>query len=140
MSKSDPASGSRILLTDTDDVIASKIRKATVDSEIGISYDPEGRPGLSNLLHILSSLNGIEPSKLAQIHAKSSNQSFKELVADEIIQVLRPIRSEMYRLEKDPEFVLSVLEQGEAKARERAQKTMVRVKLALGLPESAPHL
>ncbi len=134
MSKSDPASGSRILLTDTDDMIASKIRKATVDSETGISYDPETRPGLANLLHILSSLTGTEPSKLAETHAQSSNQSFKERVADEIIQALRPIRREMERLEKDPAFVLSVLENGEAKARERAQKTMLAVRRAIGLP------
>ena len=134
MSKSDPASGSRVLLTDTDELIASKIRKATMDSETGISYDPENRPGLANLLHILSSLTGTEPSTLAETHAERSNQSFKELVSGEIIQALRPIRREMEQLEKDPGFVLSVLEQGEAKARERAQKTMLTVRRVIGLP------
>lgn len=53
MSKSAADSRSRILLSDSRDEIASKIRKAVTDSEGHISYDPAGRPGVSNLLRIL---------------------------------------------------------------------------------------
>merc|ERR1711939_99457 len=52
MSKSDPNPKSRILLTDSNEVIRSKIKSAMTDSFDGISYEPERRPGVSNLLDI----------------------------------------------------------------------------------------
>lgn len=54
MSKSDPDPKSRICLTDTPDQIASKIRKSVTDFTSQITYDLEGRPGVSNLINILA--------------------------------------------------------------------------------------
>lgn len=54
MSKSDPDPKSRISLTDTPDEIASKLKKSVTDCTSQISYDLEGRPGISNLINILS--------------------------------------------------------------------------------------
>lgn len=58
MSKSDPDAKSRISLTDTPDEIASKVRKSVTDLTSRISYDLEGRPGVTNLLNILSIFSG----------------------------------------------------------------------------------
>lgn len=61
MSKSAPDASSRILLTDSDDDIARKIKRAVTDSEARIAYDPQSRPGVSNLLAILAALQA-EPT------------------------------------------------------------------------------
>ncbi|RHY10234.1 hypothetical protein DYB25_010371 [Aphanomyces astaci] len=58
MSKSDISTQSRIDLTDSPDVIVKKIRKAQTDAIPGISYDKAGRPGVSNLMSILSAVTG----------------------------------------------------------------------------------
>ena len=58
MSKSAPDQNSRILLTDPSDRIKAKIRGAVTDSTVGITYDPEGRPGAANLLTILAACTG----------------------------------------------------------------------------------
>ncbi|KAJ3038416.1 hypothetical protein HK097_003182, partial [Rhizophlyctis rosea] len=60
MSKSDPSDATRINLSDTPDQIRSKIRKATTDTTLGISYDPDMRPGVANLLRIHSAFSGEE--------------------------------------------------------------------------------
>lgn len=58
MSKSDPDPKSRICLTDTPDQIALKVRKSVTDFTSQIGYDLEGRPGVSNLVNILSIFSG----------------------------------------------------------------------------------
>src|SRR5271154_1168395 len=69
MSKSHQDPLSRILITDSEDEIKSKIKKALTDTENRVSYDPEKRPGVSNLIEILR-------------HASNSSKSCEELVAD----------------------------------------------------------
>lgn len=133
MSKSDPAAGSRILLSDTDDLIVSKIKKATVDSIHGITYDLNERPGVANLLHILSCITGQSPQEIAAASASDSNQAFKQKVADAVVSAVRPIREEMVRLEKDREYVERVLSEGEERAQSLAMSTMKDVRAALGL-------
>ena len=58
MSKSAPDANSRILLTDTPEQIQSKFKRAVTDSEPMLTYDPENRPAVSNLISILSGLGG----------------------------------------------------------------------------------
>ncbi|OON18262.1 tRNA ligase class I [Opisthorchis viverrini] len=56
MSKSDPSEGGCIYLTDSPDQIRLKVRRAQTDSQFGVSYNAEDRPGIANLLRILSAL------------------------------------------------------------------------------------
>jgi tryptophanyl-tRNA synthetase len=133
MSKSDPAEGSRILLSDSDDQIASKIKKATMDSITGISYDTEKRHGVANLIHIMSCATGQSPSEISQSCSTDSNQKFKEKVKENVIGLVKPIREEMARLKKDLPYVQKVLEMGEEKARAKAEETMKEVKRVVGL-------
>ena len=58
MSKSDRSDGGRINLTDDDDTIARKVRRAQTDSVASISYDPESRPAVSNLVGIFAAVSG----------------------------------------------------------------------------------
>ncbi|KAK9692471.1 Tryptophan--tRNA ligase, mitochondrial, partial [Basidiobolus ranarum] len=122
MSKSDPSDNTRINLNDPSDTIVRKIRKATTDSFTGITYEPEKRPELANLLRIYSGASGKSIEEICGIHQDSNNSQFKEDLAEVLVHTLNPIQSEMKRLEKDPGFVESTLLVGEAKATEIAEK------------------
>ncbi|EXJ63049.1 tryptophanyl-tRNA synthetase [Cladophialophora yegresii CBS 114405] len=137
MSKSDPDPKSRVLITDSPEEIHAKIRGAVTDSEPGISYDPERRPGVSNLVEILKHVTeSREPSEfIAKDNADVSMRAFKELIADEIIIALRGIRERFQELmaDKDAKRLRSEIENGGAKARRKARLTMGDVSQALGL-------
>jgi tryptophanyl-tRNA synthetase len=133
MSKSDPSVASRILLTDTPDQIASKIRKATMDSIHGITYEPLTRHGVANLIHILSCFTKSTPTEIAEKYASLSNQAFKNLVAEAIIEKLEPIRLEIMRLEKEKEYVEAVLRKGQIRAAKIAEETMTQVNSVVGM-------
>ncbi len=67
MSKSDDSDYSRINLTDSADMIMNKFKKAKTDSIAEITYDPDNRPDISNLLKIFSVLSGVKIEKLVEI-------------------------------------------------------------------------
>ena len=137
MSKSHKNDRSRILITDTPDEIRAKVTSALTDSLTGISYDLANRPGVSNLLDILSIFDAQQrsPTQLAQEHAEMHPRHFKAMVSDAIIQGLHGIRSRYLEL-LDTESAVN-LDQVEAdgarKARQSAEETMHLVRRAVGL-------
>ena len=66
MSKSDVSSQATINLTDSPDVIRSKISKAVTDSQPSITYDTENRPGVSNLINMYSAISGRSPAQICE--------------------------------------------------------------------------
>ena len=132
MSKSDVIISSRILMNDSDDQIVSKIRKAATDTELGITWDPIKRPGIANLLNILSCIVNEDPSELALKYKDYSNMKLKDLVSDAVISLVKPIREEMHRIDKDVDVDL-LLSSGESRAREIAENTMKEVRNVVGL-------
>jgi len=142
MSKSAPDVNSRILLTDSDDLIKQKIKRAVTDGEPTISFDPHSRPGVSNLLSILSALDASQKSpeewanelnQRASTAGGATGRIIKEAVTDSIISVIRPIREEFQRLQADPGHLLTLETLGKEKAQERAVKTMQEVRRLVGL-------
>ncbi|KAJ4304021.1 Tryptophan--tRNA ligase, mitochondrial [Collariella sp. IMI 366227] len=94
MSKSDPAPKSRILISDTDQTIRKKIRTAVTDAQDHVSYDPAARPGVSNLLDILSALDaqGRTPGQLAEEMKGFKISGLKEELVTVLCKELGPIR------------------------------------------------
>ncbi|KAJ3299008.1 hypothetical protein HK104_010090 [Borealophlyctis nickersoniae] len=133
MSKSDASDASRINLDDTPDQIRSKIRRATVDEIRGITYEPQSRPGVANLLHICSALSGEEPEAIAKRFANKGNQEFKEYVSETVVESLKGKREELARLRKDPKHIEEILCAGEEKARKIADRTLKDVWKVIGL-------
>ncbi|KAL7814882.1 hypothetical protein V8C44DRAFT_348485 [Trichoderma aethiopicum] len=135
MSKSHPAQKSRILITDTPQEIRSKIATALTDSTPGISYDPAARPGISNLLEILSVFDqeSRTPAQLAQVYADASPKIFKEAVADALVTGLHGIRDRYLELSADDSYLDRIEQQGARKAQKSAEETMDIVKAAVGL-------
>ncbi|WEW61856.1 Tryptophan--tRNA ligase, mitochondrial [Emydomyces testavorans] len=138
MSKSHTDPNSRILLTDAPDTIHKKIKVALTDSQPGITYEPAKRPGVSNLLEILSEFDescSLSPAELAREHENSSLRALKEHVAEKVAEHLAPIRERYAELMMDgrgKEYLENVAEEGAQKAAKNAERTMRRVKDAVG--------
>jgi len=139
MSKSAPLVRSRVLLSDSPEAVRSKIGAALTDSAPGdITYDPKGRPGVANLLEIMAHLGGADgagPAEVARECAGLSLKAFKERVAEVVNARLEPIRGEYERLlgEKGGKALDDVALRGAERAKGTAERTMRRVKRAVGI-------
>jgi tryptophanyl-tRNA synthetase len=135
MSKSDPSEASRIALTDSDDAIAQKIRKAKTDPE-PLPDDPkllDNRPEAKNLVGILAALSD-EP--VEQVLARFAGQgfgAFKPALADAVIATIAPIRSRLNDLRRDEAAIDGFLARGAERARELAAPTLAAAYRAVGL-------
>ncbi|QRD00543.1 tryptophan--tRNA (Trp) ligase, partial [Parastagonospora nodorum SN15] len=137
MSKSDPKPKSRILITDSKDVIHNKLRTALTDSIEGVSYDPEKRPGVSNLVDLLYHFDdsvAASPEELAGELKDLSMRALKEKVADTVEVGIRDIR-ERYKslMDGDQKELVEHAEEGARRAEEIAEATMKRVREAMGM-------
>ncbi len=135
MSKSDPDPKSRILITDSSEDIHVKLRGAITDSEVGISFDPDRRPGVSNLVEILKHVTGSRESSqyVAKDNENVSMGAFKEMIADEIITQLRGVRENFLEIMAKNDLLRDEMDYGATKARRRARMTMAEVQDIMGL-------
>ena len=117
MSKSDPSDLSRITLMDDADAIAAKIRKAQTDATPGITYEPETRPAIANLLTIFAALSGGTPQAIAEKYATAQNSTFKNDLAEVAVAALAPITARMRELTRDTAMLDGILERGAEAAR-----------------------
>jgi tryptophanyl-tRNA synthetase len=134
MSKSDPSDYSRINLTDDQDTIAQKIRKAKTDPE-PLPTEIEGlaaRPEADNLVAIYAALTDSTPEDVLREHGGSQFSGFKAALVDVAVSKLAPVAGEMRRLMADPGHIDSVLADGSARARVLASETMNAVKDIVG--------
>lgn len=133
MSKSDANEQNYISMLDTAEVIQKKVRRAVMDSIVGISYEPETRPGVANLLSIYGALTDIEPAAAADLFAGKGNADLKNAVSEVIIESLRPFQQRYYELMDNKDYLRGVLENAAEKARQRAKPTLEAVSKAIGL-------
>ncbi|GGB15904.1 tryptophan--tRNA ligase [Sphingomonas metalli] len=135
MSKSDPSDASRINLTDTDDMIAQKLRKARTDAEplpatmAALADRAEAR----NLVTIFAALEGSAPDAVLARFEGQGFGTFKPALADLAIAVLGPIRARLVQLLDDRAAVAAVLERGAERARSLAAPTLLAAQRAVGL-------
>ena len=135
MSKSDPNPNSRILITDDEETIYQKFNIALTDSIEGISYDPEKRPGVSNLLNILKYVGDENtPSHDPAAEFKDSNlRMLKATVAGAVAAHLRKVRARFLQLRSRPESLELELRANQLLVKSAADLAMSRVKNAVGL-------
>lgn len=131
MSKSDPDPKSKVVITDTPDVIRKKIRGAVTDSGSGVEHDLEKKPGISNLLDIMSAFTDRSVENLVAEYDDLQYGYFKDVVADAVIDSLSEFHSN-YDALSDAD-VMAVMAEGAAKAQTSAQATIDEVKQVLGL-------
>lgn len=133
MSKSDPDPKSTILLTDTPDQLLEKVKKAITDFTSELSFDPDARPGVSNLLAMHSLLTGLSVEQICADCHDIDTGKYKLRLADILISHINPIRDKIEDYLKHPEYLSSILKAGADKASEIAEVTMVEVKSKVGL-------
>jgi tryptophanyl-tRNA synthetase len=132
MSKSFESPLGTVLVLDDPDTIARKFRRAVTDSEAQVRYDPDAKPGVSNLLSILAAATDGDPGALADKYTQYG--PLKDDAASAVIEVLTPLQSRFAELDADPGETHRILATGAAKAQSMARPTMVRVRERLGLP------
>lgn len=136
MSKSHANPLSRILVTDSPQEIKKKVMAARTDSINSVSFDPVERPGVSNLLHLLSILDkqSRSPEELGTLHAGLNLKNFKTLVAETVAESLDGIGARYNEVmsRDDGKYLDHVEKKGAEKARESAEETMALVREAIG--------
>jgi len=111
MSKSDTSRLSCINLIDDPEMIRAKIRKAKTDTLGPVTFDPENRPEVSNLLQIYASLVGIDVKKAPQLFAEDNMFSFKEKLSNVLIDKVCPIGERALTIcEKEEDRLLDILD------------------------------
>jgi tryptophanyl-tRNA synthetase len=135
MSKSDVSDMSRINLTDSDDLIAQKIRKAKTDPE-PLPDDPallDKRPEARNLVGIYAAVAGESVEQVLARFAGQGFGAFKPALAEAVIALLTPLRARLEKFRKDPAMLDQLLDRGAEKAASLAAPTLARAYDAVGL-------
>jgi len=134
MSKSDPSDLSRINMTDSEDQIINKIKKAKTDND-PIPENDAGlskRPEVENLLGIYSSLSNQSLDKTLSEFSGKNFSDFKKNLADKLVEKISPISKEIRKIQKDKSFIDNVLHNGAQKAEKIAKSKVDEMKKIIG--------
>jgi tryptophanyl-tRNA synthetase len=127
MSKSASSPNGVLDLLDDPKVNAKRIRSAVTDTGRDVRYDPEGKPGVSNLLTIYSALSGRDVPSLEEQYAGKGYGDLKKDLAEVVTDTLGPVRERALELLENPDTLDEILAEGARRARERAGATLERV-------------
>lgn len=125
--------GNAIMLSATEDETAALIKKAKTDADRHITYDPENRPEVSNLLMLISLCTNEEPDVVASKIGDGGGGALKKMLTEVLNETLRPLRNERKRLEADPQYIRQVLLDGAAAARNVAAETLNEVRTVMNM-------
>ena len=139
MSKSLPDAGTLNLLDDPS-VLVKKIKRAVTDTETEIRYDPQAKPGVSNLLVSLSAVTDTPVDKLEVDFAGQGYGALKGAVADAVVAFAEPFAKRMAELMADPAEIDRVLARGAERARPVADATVRDVFERVGFLPPAGHV
>ncbi|KUI45186.1 tryptophan--tRNA ligase [Mycobacterium sp. IS-1590] len=132
MSKSAGTEAGLIGLLDDPKASAKKIRSAVTDSEREVRFDPDAKPGVSNLLTIQSAVTGADIGKLVDGYAGRGYGDLKSDTAEAVVEFVTPIKARVDELLADPAELESILAVGAARARDVSATTLRRVYDRLG--------
>ncbi|MEX0847826.1 MAG: tryptophan--tRNA ligase [Ilumatobacteraceae bacterium] len=124
MSKSSATDAGLVNLLDSPSVIAKKFKRAVTDSDSDVRFDRESKPGVSNLLEILSACSGETPEALADRYTQYG--PLKGDAGDAVIALLEPVQQRYRELMDDRAELARLLRTGADKAGAIAQATLQR--------------
>ena len=133
MSKSDPLEKASIYLDDNEAAIRKKIASAITDSDGKIKFDPINKPGISNLLSIMSCCANKPIEELEKAYDGKGYGVFKQAVADSIVSLLVPIQEKYEAILNNKELLDKILDDGAIKASYFAKENLNKVKKRMGL-------
>lgn len=121
-----------VLVLDPPDVIRKKLRSAVTDSDSEVKYAPEEKPGVSNLIEILSVMSNRAIPDVEAEYASSGYGDLKNAVAEAVVEVLEPVQKRYYELRSDEGELRRLLAVGADKARETAAPTLASMYERMG--------
>jgi len=131
MSKTAESPRGTVMVFDPPEVIEKKLKRAVTDPQTNVRFDPEHKPGVSNLLTILAVSTGRSPEELADEYTEYG--PLKSDTASALVEFLRPVRERYEALSKDPGETERILKLGAEKAQQVAGATLARAKEKVGL-------
>jgi tryptophanyl-tRNA synthetase len=131
MSKSGDGDAGLVYLLDEPAVVLKKFKRAVTDSDSEVRFDRDTKPGVSNLLEILSACTGDTPQQLAERYSQYG--PLKADTGEAVVELLRPIQSRYHDLIGDRGELSRLLRIGAGKAGEVAAATLDRAYTAIGL-------
>ena len=132
MSKSDENENAVVRILDAPDVIMRKFKRAVTDSEASVVFDPENKPGVSNLLTIYSCFSGKTIEEAEKEFEGKGYGDFKTAVGEVCCDKLIPVQEEFKRILADKAYLEEVMKKGSEEASYFARKTISKVKRKLG--------
>lgn len=127
MSKSAATDAGLISLLDEPKATAKKIRSAVTDSEREVRFDPEAKPGISNLLTIQSAVTGTDIDKLVEGYAGRGYGDLKKDTAEVVVEFVTPIKARVDELLADTAELEAILAAGADRATQVSGNTLARV-------------
>jgi len=131
MSKSLDSPQGTVLVLDPPEVLTKKVKRAVTDADNEVRWDPEGKPGVSNLLSILGAATDRDPEVLAADYSQYG--PLKADTAEALVELLKPIQARYAELAADPAQTTAILDKGAAKAQATAADVLARAKDHIGL-------
>ena len=125
--------GNAISLSMTAEETAKLIKKSKTDSERNITFDPEGRPGVSALLTTAGICSGRDPKEIADEIGMGGAGQLKRYTTEVVNEYFAPIRERHEKLAGDLDYVKDVLHDGNRRANEIAHQTLNEVREAMGM-------
>jgi len=132
MSTTDSSDQGKVLIVDPPEVIRRKLKSAVTDSGTDVRYAPEEKPGISNLLEIMSVATGEPIAQLEGRYDGGGYGGFKADVAEAVVALLEPIQSRYAELRGDPAELERLLAAGAEKARAASAPTLEQMYERMG--------
>ena len=125
-----------VYIADPPDVIRKKFKSAVTDSGREIRYDAESKPGVTNLLEIMSVATGEPIEALERRFDGEGYGTFKEAVGEAVVQLLAPVREHYEALRADERELQRLLAIGAEKARRASEPTLETMYDRMGFARS----
>ena len=132
MSKSDENVNAFVAVLDDPDTILRKFKRAVTDSDACVRFDPENKPGVSNLMAIYSTITGKTMEEIEQEFEGKGYGDFKPAVAEAVIEELRPIQERFRQFIGDKAYLEQCYKDNAPKAQRIARKTLQKVMKKVG--------
>jgi tryptophanyl-tRNA synthetase len=132
MSKSRGAESGTVLMLDPPDTVRKKVRSAVTDSGTDVRYDPDEKPGISNLIELMTVVTGDSIPEVEARYDGSGYGQFKSDVADAIVELLEPVQERYRELRGDVGELQRLLDMGAEKARAESAPTLAQMYERLG--------
>ncbi|MDQ2984344.1 MAG: tryptophan--tRNA ligase [Actinomycetota bacterium] len=125
-----------VLIADPPEVIQKKVKSAVTDSGSEVRYSPDDKPGISNLLEMMSVASGETIPQLEARYDSGGYGQFKSDVAEAVVELLDPIRQRYEQLRADPAELERLLAQGADKAHEASAPTLAQMYERMGFAKT----